>query len=98
MSITIKELLDNFDLHLKLPNHILELEFDENYTKFSKKYNPYSHKEYYEFISDDEKYMISLSLPGEEGMLCHCALLNGVSGPGKEYRYNDELAIAIELS
>lgn len=98
MSINIKDLLEKFDLDLKLPNHILELEFDENYTQFSKKYNPDSHNEYYEFISDDEKYMISLSLPSEEGMLCHCALLNGVSGPGKGYRYNDKLAIAIEIS
>ena len=37
MSINIKELLEKFDLDLKLPNHILELEFDENYNKFSKK-------------------------------------------------------------
>ncbi|MBR0272378.1 MAG: hypothetical protein IJQ68_10405 [Methanobrevibacter sp.] len=98
MSITIKELLDNFDLHLKLPDHILELEFDENYNKFSKKYDPDSQDEYYEFISDDKKYMISLSSPSEDGMLYHFALLNGVSGPGKGYRYNDKLAIAIELS
>lgn len=98
MGITIKELLDKFDLDLKLPKHILELEFDENYTKFSKKYNPYSHNEYYEFISDDEKYSISLSLPGEDGGLSHCVLLNGECGPGKRYSYRDKLAIAIELS
>ena len=98
MSTTVKQLLDKFDLDLKLPKHILELEFDENYTKFSKKYDSYSHEEYYEFISDDEKYCISLSPPGENGSLSHCALFNGESGPGKAYLYRDKLAIAIELS
>ena len=77
MSINIKELLEKFDLDLKLPNHILELEFDENYNKFSKKINPYSHSEYYEFISDDEEHMISLSLPGEGVcyVIVHCLMV-----------------------
>lgn len=98
MGMNIKQLLDKFDLDIKLPNHILELYFDENYTEFFIKYNPDTKEEYYEFISDDKKYIISLSLPGKDGSLSHCILNNGKRDPGEGYQYNDELAIAIELN
>lgn len=61
--ITVQELLDQFNLDLDLPVHILKLNFVGNYTKCDIVDDDpdFPNEEYYVLIDEKNGYVISLS-------------------------------------
>ena len=66
--ITIKELLNQFDLDVELPDHILNLKFEGEYTNYSKiTDDPFFPDETcHQFIDEEKGYVISFSEPEGE--------------------------------
>lgn len=66
--ITIKELLNQFDLHVELPDHILNLEFYGNYKNYSKIIDDSESPTeiFHQFIDEEKGYVISFSEPEGE--------------------------------
>lgn len=95
--ITVKELLDKFNVKLDLPDHILKLHFHGNYTKYSILDEDvfWPDEIFHQFIDEKNGYVISLSCPGTEDASLefwdgYCPDIEYDSEWEESYPYDDE--------
>ena len=92
---TVRSLLEKFNLDLDLPDFILKLSFDGNYTKCVLRNDDPDYPEdiWYEIVDEKNLSVISISLPDQdEASLIYTGDygLDFVCGGYEEYFYDDE--------